>query len=75
MQSGRVQLRLPGLESEVGVSRGRWQAPESVYTGAPGRLTLGFTAQPQPRPLHLTTGSLPKLFTLLAPPQILASAP
>lgn len=28
MQSGRVQLRMPGLEREVGVSRGRRQAPE-----------------------------------------------
>lgn len=58
---------------------GEWSGCQSgkvagtrVYTGVPGRPTQD--SQPILSPLHLTTGSLLKLFTFLAPPQILASA-
>lgn len=60
---------------------GEWSGCQSekvagtrVYTGVPWTPDSGFTAHPEPCPLHLTTGSLLKLFTFLAPPQILASA-
>lgn len=73
MQSGRVQLRLPGLERESGCQSGK-VAGTREHTGVPGRLTPD--SQPVARrPLPVTPGSLLKLLPqALVPPQILAAA-